>query len=109
MFCSPEFADSLPTAIFSRNPGRMLSSLFSVESFRTSVVRHAEWRLFRVRRARFTFSRMSAARAIQINGFGLVHSAPLQNRANKSQMEFASEAQPTGPGLAIMICSLPIG
>jgi hypothetical protein len=36
-----------------------------------SVVRQTERRLFRVRRARFTFSRISAARAVQMNGFGL--------------------------------------
>ena len=38
---------------------------------RASVVRQTDRRLFRVRRARFTFSRMSAARAVQMNGFGL--------------------------------------
>ncbi len=36
-----------------------------------SVVRQTERRLFRVRRARFTFSRMSPALAVQMNGFGL--------------------------------------
>jgi hypothetical protein len=35
-----------------------------------SVVRHAEGRLWRARRARLTFSKMSAALAVQMNGFG---------------------------------------
>ena len=37
----------------------------------SSVVRHADGRLFRAVRARLTFSRMSAALAVQMKGFGL--------------------------------------
>jgi hypothetical protein len=37
----------------------------------TSVVRHAECRLSRALRARLTFSRMSLALAVQMNGLGV--------------------------------------
>jgi len=36
-----------------------------------SVVRHSDRRVCRVRRARLTFSKISAARAVQMNGLGL--------------------------------------
>ena len=42
----------------------------SSDKAQASVVRHAECRLWRALRARFTFSRMSAALAVQMNGFG---------------------------------------
>ncbi len=51
---------------------RRIATTFGVHhSTIASVVRQTERRLFRVRRARFTFSRISAARAVQMNGFGL--------------------------------------
>ena len=60
----PPFQEALHQArreAFSQSTGRLQQA---------SVVRHAECRLSRDLRARLTFSRMSAALAVQMNGLG---------------------------------------
>jgi hypothetical protein len=60
-------ARSSRTVVFKASPAYQGSSKRSVQ---TSVVRHSDATLSRVRRARVTFSRMSDALAVQMNGLG---------------------------------------
>ena len=59
------------TLIPSGTPYAVSATSTALPTATPSVVRQTDRRLFRVRRARFTFSRMSAARAVQMKGFGL--------------------------------------
>ena len=52
-----------------------------------SVVRHAECRLFRALRARFTFSGISLALAVQINGFGALSEIPCNHLQRRRTTE----------------------